>query len=381
MKHLISILLFCSCLSISCRKEKGFVGIGNPTFIWNTEVSGLLPMQPVLYKNKIYFSATQDGLASTKLVGLDKNDGHKLTETVTTPLVNTFTNRYYQYENALLFVNNQGIHYFDLETAAFKWTLVEPICCFKGIDSLLFGVRNNELLKINLQNKTVESIQKINSAATFWNATPYFDVYKKDNGELCLATVAFKDSQNVVLQIKNLNTNMIITSYEVPKKGLDGGFTPFFKVFQDKIYYGDCMYLFCRDLISGQLIWSKDYSANGNAIGTTAFWGAHELFIAPFGSQNLIGLDLKTGSKLWSVDNNVDLVGFSSMEDFYYFNKTLYWGSRNLNAIDGATGRIIWSFNAEFAKPSFLFSGLPRGEGDKLYISSGSKALCIKAAQ
>jgi outer membrane protein assembly factor BamB len=152
-------------------------------------------------------------------------------------------------------------------------------------------------------------------------------------------------------------------------------------VAHDRVYYGNSEKIVCKNLKTGVVEWSKQLTSSlGGSCGSELFFGDNELFMAAYGNQYLVALDWATGTELWRIKNDVNSTGFSSMEDFYYYNKILYWTSTSFNAVKGATGKVLWCFKDEFkAGESLTFYRLPTAEGNLMYVAGSSKILCIKS--
>jgi outer membrane protein assembly factor BamB len=290
---------------------------------------------------------------------------------------------HYTYDNLTVFITHLGqIHCFDLETATLKWTLQESFYASKAVDSLVFGVQNNHIVKLNLLTKTIKPIASVAVVSTFWTGTPFFDVFKKSDGDICLSNI-YSKNQQLTLLTQNLTKNTIIAEHEIYSDALEGGFSSFFKVAHDRAYYGNSEKILCRNLQTGVIEWLKSFPAqSGGSCGSELFFGDDELFMAAYGNQYLVGLDWATGAEFWRIKNDINGTGFGSMADFYYYKKILYWASGSFQAVEGATGKVIWCFKDEFGTDAPLtFYHLPTADGNLLYVPASSNILCIKMAE
>ncbi len=384
MKHFIPALLLLFLLSLSCNKESDFEGIGEPSIVWTTVLNNkaISSMRPIVYKDKVYFSDRINNFTEYVLVGLNKKDGKKLVETKI-PFAPTDLDNH-TYDNLTIFITHLGqIHCFDLETATLKWTLQESLYASKSIDSLVFGVQNNHIVKLNILNKAIETIGSVTVASTFWTGTPFFDVFKNSDGDICLSNI-YSKNQQLTLSTKNLTKNTIIAEHEIYSDALDGGFSSFFKVKHDRAYYGNSEKILCRNLKTGAVEWlnSLSGSGTGGSCGSELFFGDDELFMATYGNRYLVAFDWATGAELWRIKNDINFIGFGSMENFFYYKRILYWAADSFQAVEGATGRVLWFFKDEFDTDSPLtFYHLPTADGNLLYVAGSSKILCIKMAE
>jgi outer membrane protein assembly factor BamB len=225
MKHFIASLLLLLLLSLSCNKESNVEGISEPSIVWTA--NAMYSMRPIVYKDKVYFSDRMSNFKEYVLVGLNKKDGKKLVETKI-PFDPTYLD-YYTYNNLAVFITHLGqIYCFDLETATLKWTLQESFYASKAVDSLVFGVQNNHIVKLNMLTKTIEIIASVTIASTFWTGTPFFDVFKNSDGDICLSNI-YSKNQQLTLLTQNLTKNTVIAEHEVYTYALEGGVLLFSK--------------------------------------------------------------------------------------------------------------------------------------------------------
>ena len=383
MKKILTFVLVVFILS--CRKDK-FEGIGSPSIVWRADIiistSPIHSIQPIVYKDKVVVTNLIDTNYKDIVVILDKKTGAKLSETQVSPTIKTWISSYYYFENLIAFVSGNGIQCFDINTSSIKWTMTEQISNAKQVDSLIFGVQNGKMVKLNILTKEIKQLNTtVGSTQNFWTSSVFYDVYKNAKQDVCMTYVDTQNPQQYFLVSVNLSNSMLISKSYISNKDIKGGFASYFKVKNDKLYFGDSHSIICMNVLDGTYLWRQNVLGNGSSdIGTEAFLGDKNLFIGS--TTYLYAFDLLTGKEAWAIKNDVNNIGFSSLQAFYYHHKTLYFASEELVAIDEDSGNVIWSFlNKKHTKSPVTFYTIPRGEGDFLYIPTDSKIMCLVAAQ
>ena len=394
MKKILTLVLLVFILSFYSCKDK-YEGIGSPSIVWATSITNtsyIASIQPIIYKDKVFVSNVLDNGLNNIIVTLDKKTGKQLVETRVSPSVHSGIGQHYHFEDLLVFVNEFGIQCFDLNTSSIKWTMIERTSNVKQVDSVLFGLKNGKMVKFNMQTKEFKELNiSAGSVQDFWTSAVFYDAYKNKNQDVCMTYIDTRNPQQYVLVSVNLSNSTLICKANLTNNaGVKGGFASFFKVKNDKVYFGNYDTLVCMNVQDGSFVWRQDlkradylYNKNYNNTGTEAFLGNTNLFIGTtnLNDSYLYAFDLLTGKQAWRVKNE-GLTGFSSLDDFYYYHKTLYYASEELVAIDEDTGNIIWAFtNRAHTKSPVVFYMPPKGDDNLLYIAPTSKIMCIQAAQ
>ena len=288
MKKILILVLFVFILS--CRKDK-YEGIGSPSVVWNTNITNtsyIQSIQPVIYKDKVFVTNLVGNDYKNIIVTLDKKTGKQLAETQVSPSIRANIGNNYHFENLLVFVNENGIQCFDLNTSSIKWTMIERISNVKQVDSVLLGLKNGKMVKFNMQTKEFKELNiSAGSVQDFWTSAVFYDAYKNKNQEVCMTYIDTRNPQQYALVSVNLSNSTLICKANLSNNaGVKGGFGSFFKVKNDKVYFGNSDTLVCMNVQDGSFVWRQDlkradylYNKNYNNTGTEAFLGNINLFI------------------------------------------------------------------------------------------------------
>jgi hypothetical protein len=107
-------------------------------------------------------------------------------------------------------------------------------------------------------------------------------------------------------------------------------------IVDDKFYSAATEDIFCGNIFSGDIIWSKHYSPYLDMTFEPAISEGH--LIAVQTNQTIFALDLKTGEEKWRTPSNTTTHALKELNGIVYYTGGWY----NLNAVDVKTGKMLW---------------------------------------
>jgi outer membrane protein assembly factor BamB len=112
-------------------------------------------------------------------------------------------------------------------------------------------------------------------------------------------------------------------------------------VYQNKIYFLGIGTVYCIDPVAGVVVWNKVFTGFGeNFAGNDLHVINNRLIVKPWG-QSIYSLDPASGSVIWTTGNVT-----SGEASVVCQNGTIYFVSGALNAVDFASGKLLWTKNS-----------------------------------
>jgi outer membrane protein assembly factor BamB len=364
---LLGLFIFLSgCSKNDYTDNWGVRHVGRPNVKWrfifpvNQQYPGSIEM-PILFKDKVAF------ISGNIIYVLDKLTG-KLMSSMEASGWYLGDLKPYVWKNLIIFNGgnrrNEKIIAFNMDTYKKEWEI--PI--YTDFDEItvvgnsLFLIRDSYLVKLNLTTLKEEKSFPLSFQTKLFEPNTFPQIYLNEKNEF----------NYVIITYQNEEKRLIDNTYHC-------------KIFGNKIIYDEAnKKIICNDFKTGKRIWNYALNVYGNTVGGIPAFNNNSVIVSTGSNKFLVRLSLDEGKEIWKIEPSNKTFGFSSFEQFYFYENVLYWsGGEHLYAFNADSGEPIWQ-NWEKDQKLKMY-GQMIFENNNIYIGAtndfpndGHSAICIE---
>ena len=395
-----TLFIFFIILLLGCGKDNIKI-TEEPQLIWSTPLKKDTlagTMLPILYDNIVLHTERSLGSYYAPITAFDKNTGEQLWE---------WSNYFSEFEsfygispstiirhNIFVFSTGKGVYAINVSTGQTLWrTRDENLSGGKSITNygdLIFHVelqpdRSEYYLKVaDIYTGNWQTIYTTKEKDDFIPSLRPPACYIDTNGD----TILLFTNNRYNFELQKGNPELIcynLTKKEEVYKIETTPLNPGYGIVREPLIYNDKAYLhvgpfmYCYDVVTGQLVWSKRLR---DIVGSISFIIAGErLFVGIEGTSPLLyALNPDNGYHLWQIESS----GTSSK--MQYHNGIIYFnggGNGLLHAVNAQTGEYIWQYESpdlvHHSGACFDNAITVDKETGRIYTANYLNALCFEA--